>query len=267
MIAYALFSHPSMELDVGELGAFGSILNIMFSSKESLIDDISVVLKASFHSWKDQVKKRLEEGIDCFSDKPKDMRPVSRWGDPKEVNDEDVINISYGGGLHYLLSFLQGREKGYKLEDSGNGLGIQVSPVKHKESSKVNEIENPYIRYSSIDYSLRHGRKFFDTPVLMRAKINARFLRAVNNNYEAGLPADSVPHLSDVKIEEIFTSSPCTKALFQPVFDNILLTLDRDHSGLFERIRGLVEKFISSRDINEYGDKPQRLTHTTNKIF
>ncbi len=126
-----------------------------------------------------------------MSDARKDVFPYHKHvgKDP-----EEYVEISHGGGVRYLKSFMRGKSSGYDLERHA-GKGIQVTP--HEKELDSN------IKSRGSAYASRAAARHFDDPVLMTAKIKRKHLLAANNKYEAGLTADKIKKLKDIKIKRL----------------------------------------------------------------
>jgi hypothetical protein len=105
---------------------------------------------------------------------------------------EEDIFIIHGGGLNYILNFLEGREEGYNLEDVGKG--IQVVPVSSKEAVPDETLAR------SITYAKTRSQAHWDLAAILTAKIPAKFLKFAPNNYEAGFPTMFFSKMSHITI-------------------------------------------------------------------
>jgi hypothetical protein len=125
-----------------------------------------------------------------------DVKSTGHWGSDaaKPVDPDEMVTLIHGGGQRAVNDFLAGKWHGYKLEDRGRGL--QVHPVLDKHLP-IDENIGARARYYAQHGSIRH----LDQPVVLTARVPARYLDRAVNGYEAGLRSEAVQHLQDVKVE------------------------------------------------------------------
>lgn len=128
----------------------------------------------SFHS-KESKKEECRKGI------------VQEGSELFKEKGEEYTGVCHGGGYRHLTDFLAGKTPGYQLE--GGGLGIQVGV-----GPQFNERDTFYA-----------GRAYrnFDTPGILTARIQYKYLEPAPNTYEAGLTSANVKYLEDVKVEKL----------------------------------------------------------------
>jgi hypothetical protein len=175
-----------------------------FHTRETPIEKLAdLAKKAGRLQHKVPAKYQYSDGrnlLQKLKSKNMNRRLSSRKGDMLpyhkhvEKDPEEYINISHGGGIRYLKKFMRGKSKGYELERRA-GKGIQVTPHEKDISDSITS-RGP-------DYASRASARHFDDPVLMTAKIKRKHLMAANNKYEAGLTADKIKKLKDIKIKKL----------------------------------------------------------------
>ncbi len=108
-------------------------------------------------------------------------------GIPWSESDE-MIKVVHGGGYNFINDFINGNNKGYRLERGGKGL--QVHPIRDVHESIAARVSM---------YANRGATYNFDVPAVLTAMVKASDLEKSNNDYEAGI----IDHASliDVKIE------------------------------------------------------------------
>jgi|GEM_PF-5047590 hypothetical protein len=108
---------------------------------------------------------------------------------PSFGDSDELIDISHGGGRHFLQAFLKGGHIGYATEAGGQGIFVTTDSKK---------------RIRDINYAVRTPLAHFDDPVIMTAKIAKRHLLQVNHNsYEAVLSQRSIQHLQNIEIKNL----------------------------------------------------------------
>lgn len=124
---------------------------------------------------------------------------------------DQKIRISHGGGYFHILEFLASQREGYKF-GSESGYGIYVSPG------------NSTRDYS---YANRNSQRHFDYPARLVAEIHIKHLHEATNSYEACLRAPYVEQLENISVEYLgfkwqydpFHPASNTQPLIE-VFDN-----------------------------------------------
>ena len=131
--------------------------------------------------------------------------PDARWMDSsaalesEKVTDENqLIDISHGGGRYFVKKFLSSATSGYHLEQSG-GIGIQVHP--HRHIIVTGGLTYGDCKKREIDRYSKNSLFYLDLPVRLTAKIAAKHLQAANNFSEAGLSPKAVSELVTPKIQ------------------------------------------------------------------
>ena len=140
--------------------------------------------------------------------------PNVRWMDQKSktimaIDENQLIDISHGGGRYNLKKFLNGQISGYPLERCSD-TGIQVHPHYNSVDGfnyKDTELYKGLKRREIEEYSLTSLR-FLDLPARLTAKIPAKHMIAANNVYECGITASSVSELVEPKITVLNRSLP-----------------------------------------------------------
>ena len=129
--------------------------------------------------------------------------PDARWMDlrapleSEKVTDENqLIDISHGGGRYFLKQFLCSATSGYRLE-RGGGVGIQV----HPHIIVTGNVTYGYCKKREIDCYSKSSLFYLDLPVRLTAKIAAKHLLAANNYSEAGISHSAVGELITPKIQ------------------------------------------------------------------
>lgn len=112
-----------------------------------------------------------------------------KYWNAEKIKPEDNIQISHGGGFFHIIEFLQGHSLGYRLENQ-DGRGIQVSTMSH-ERDKL--------------YALRACNNYIDYPARISATIEAQYLDAAPNLYEAGLRAEYIDKLKEIVVTRLDT--------------------------------------------------------------
>lgn len=116
-----------------------------------------------------------------------------RWK-KSTTNPEALIEFSHGGGFFYILKFLKGETRGYRLERAGTG--IQVSPQT--------------LAHSRDEFYSGKAYRHFDYPARFSARIKAKYLDSANNGYEAGLRPEFIEFLEDITIKRFDTGATYT---------------------------------------------------------
>lgn len=158
----------------------GSVIYAIMN-KDFALQDISVLIKIAFHDIRQWTIEGYYFSQQLPSAIPYQSRPKS-WGD----DPEKIVPIKHGGGLFFLMDFLTGREKGYKLERIGHG--IQVAPV-HLDRESF--------------YAARGIYRSMDIPVLLEGSIAAKYLDSAPNGYEAGLRPCFLPYLENCTLQPL----------------------------------------------------------------
>ena len=118
----------------------------------------------------------------------KDSIPTSiPYSKRREIPEETLINASHYGGWRYIIGFMSGQQKGYNLERGGHG--IQV-----------------FSYYTGMnDYATVATKAQFDSPAALTFKIQAQYLEAAHNKYEAGLKPEHRDKISDIELKNLKT--------------------------------------------------------------
>lgn len=142
-----------------------------------------------------QVRLGINPDVDNYAERTEEFykNNPEQWIDP-----DQWIEITHGGGELHIRGFLDGETTaGYPLERGG--IGLQVSPKSRETESR-----------SILDYAPK-AASYFDRGAVLSAKIQAKYLKAAPNLYEAGLPASSIGHLKDIKMTVLSTGHVWTK--------------------------------------------------------
>lgn len=110
-----------------------------------------------------------------------------------------TIEIVHGGGLRYILDFLNGVTEGYPLEGASGAarpLGIQVHPLYEGTKQDWQAFVDRSKNYAMSRGPLEH----LDFPVILRASVPTACLEVADNPYEAGLRSCFRKCLRDVTI-------------------------------------------------------------------
>jgi len=156
------------------------ILKILLHNEIAERSDIIHVFEQAVHGYRECLAQRL-----YFPHKQLETKWTQSWSEKYGYKKSDeIIEVKHGGGYFFLQDFLEGKHKGYKLENSG--LGIQVAPI-HRNRERF--------------YAYRTSPSYFDLPAQLTGRIAAGQLHSANNDYEAGLYHDRIEHLKDVTVE------------------------------------------------------------------
>jgi len=123
------------------------------------------------------------------------------------------VYISHGGGLFYILQFLLKESKGYESATEFVGQGIFVSP-RTKEGGDTTLYPFYANRYPN----------HFDIPAVLTARIEAQYLDAVPNNYEAILRSSDIKYLKQISI----SLTSCEINIFAPNSDFAIFLLPQN---------------------------------------
>jgi hypothetical protein len=111
---------------------------------------------------------------------------------------QNVLYATHGGGLRYILSFLQGVEKGYAMAVSGQE-AIYVSPSKDPFldiNSKVKKFNKRDIYYANKTPYWEH----LDIPAVLKFKTEKRHLKQENRGYEACLTSENISNIKEIEL-------------------------------------------------------------------
>ncbi len=118
--------------------------------------------------------------------------PKPSFSQAANVPEDTEYPITHGGGLQYIQDYLQGKEKGYRLEnDDRKGLQVHRDEVLH----------GPAMTHRPASYANRAASINFDQPAILRAKIKAKHLITANNRYENAIT--SPEHLIDPQVTRV----------------------------------------------------------------
>jgi len=151
-----------------------------------------LIKKNAREQAKEQTKEPLKTGGPELISSDKDEVDASRkWiiaqlEDDKVVDGDMLVNISHGGGMHYLNKFLKKKVEGYRLE-VGKVKGLQVHTSEGMKSREV-------------DSYAPHALEFLDMPARFTAQIPAKFLMAADNTYEAAITSNEIDELINTSI-------------------------------------------------------------------
>lgn len=139
--------------------------------------------------------------------------PNVRWMDQesekiKAIDENQLIDISHGGGRYYLKKFLNGQASGYPLEQcSYTGIQVHVhfslvDGLTYEETGLCIDNKKSEIEYSQTSLS------FLDLPARLTAKTPAKYMIAARNFHEGGIPTSSVSELVEPEITVLDRSLP-----------------------------------------------------------
>ena len=136
------------------------------------------------------------------------------------VYSNTVCQCIHGGGARLLKLILTGKHPGYNSENANdNGKyakGIQVHPdLKHPADYG----EDPIDRSKQV-YSPR-SEYYFDTPSLLFFRIEARYLDAQQNDYEASIRSEFLEHATDFRLENLVTGEVLQGATLKDIREAI----------------------------------------------
>jgi hypothetical protein len=156
-----------------------SSANVVFA--RHLIDSMLPTIKLISKGYQHKLQQTTEYPMDNYP----------KWvANYANLDPEQLIKITHGGGYVFIHNFLEGKNIGYRLEKGG--LGLQVSP--HLSGSEDFIINREIKTYAP------RATCFLDRPARFEAQIAAKYLLAANNNYEAAIDSTVVKHLQDIKI-------------------------------------------------------------------
>ncbi len=144
----------------------------------------------------DLIKSVLEKAIAEFpaQDSTPSDQTFATWAEVYKENPEDLVKVTWGGGLHFLNKFLNCTHTGYAKEAGGRGMFFTV----HYDGSEGG------IFGRDKDYALRNCFKYFDQPATIEAFVPKGKLKSVNHNkYEAVLLPEDVSTLVNRKITDL----------------------------------------------------------------
>jgi hypothetical protein len=153
--------------------------NLVFA--RHLIDSMLPIIKLMSKGYQHQIQQTTEYSMENY---PKWVANYSNL-DPNQL-----IKITHGGGYIFIHNFLEGKNIGYRLEKGG--LGLQVSP--HLLGSEDFIINREIKTYAP------RATYFLDRPARFEAQIAVKYLLAANNDYEAAIDSTVIKHLQNIKI-------------------------------------------------------------------
>lgn len=145
----------------------------------------------------DNIFNQCKEGCTYQQQSQASTREIQRqklpcWMENSEdLNPDDLIKISHGGGYFFIERFLQGNHPGYNLEIQC-GLGIHVSPYLHPDCKKT-------IIAKAKKYMI-NAPAYLDRPARLEAEIPVKYLIRVKNAYEAAINTECLKYLQNVRI-------------------------------------------------------------------
>jgi len=176
-LAYSLFKgisplHQNIHMTI--------LQNILYAKNPDPTDIASVLLRA---------QEELLNNPTAPSSNASPKTAFPSWDQGKNnIGPDTLIEVSHGGGERFLKDFFDGQNEGYAQEAGSRGIFVTVH---HPDFSSAAH------RSRDMDYATRTPLQHFDTPVVFRAKIPARYLRQVNHNsYEAVLMREDAHHLA-----------------------------------------------------------------------
>lgn len=174
---------------------------------------------------------------------PQVKRRMWRKDNPKQVpvRLDASLKFIHGGGAMYIDRLLAGKVSGYSLEilpheeayrsDIRNSiLGIQVTTLCFQQQMSSQSDLRAW------QYAEKAMRYFFDYPCCFYGEIEAQYLDAAPNEYEAGIRNINLKHIKNPKIY-----------IFAPeIKDQDFLSANLKH--LFDPTKGIEIKIVSCRN-------------------
>lgn len=179
-IAYKIFAGTNFVKR--DLSSNYRILWMIFFSLDPRPEDVASVL---FRTYEDFLNDKKEEA----------SLPSEREFQVL-AESEEMIPVSYGGGMRFFQVFSEGKHPGYANEAGGKGLFVTI---------QTEDISRSY-KERDWSYAERTPLQHFDEPFTLKGEIPAKYLHRVNHNaYEAVIFAENISHL---KITETEVSPP-----------------------------------------------------------
>ncbi len=185
------------------------------------IEERCEYINTSPSTFFEEKDNRINSILKNFTTFDKNFTSFAAFGEHEE------ISLLHGGGVEYILDFLNGRNPGYELESSYQvegkeqyPFGIQVHPYIGREKD--------IIIGRTLHYALNRSPRRMDYPAIFKAKINRKFLEAAPGQGEAGVRQISVPYLKDVEI--LLIGSP----EFEMAYKKMVPKGGRAHKGNLE---------------------------------
>jgi hypothetical protein len=177
-IAYEVFA--GTEFVRKELSYHYKVLWMIFFTNNSFPEDVASVLLRTYE--------------DFLVSKEEPTSQSSEREFPVLAENEEMISVSYGGGVKFFQVFCEGNHQGYANEADGRGMFVTIHPL---------GVSNSY-NQRDWQYAQRTPLLHFDEPFTLKGEIPAKYLHRVNHNsYEAVIFAKDVSHLKVLKKEEI----------------------------------------------------------------
>ncbi|WP_163370590.1 hypothetical protein [Endozoicomonas acroporae] len=148
--------------------------------------------------------------------KPPETQEETDWDDTYErwvdkisetgmvLDENQLIDISHGGGRYYLKKFLNGQTSGY-FHGKCSPIGIQVHPHYTLFDGLNNDKD---IKRREIEVYSQTSLKFLDLPAQLTAKIPAKHVITGTFGYEGIIKASSVSELVEPEITVLNRSLP-----------------------------------------------------------
>ena len=106
------------------------------------------------------------------------------------ADENQLIDISHGGGRYYLNKFLKREVSGYRLE-RGCDTGIQVHPY----MGEMSILTDAEIKIREMQVYSQKSLQYLDLPARLTAKIPVKHVIAARNPYEGAIAASSIDKL------------------------------------------------------------------------
>lgn len=152
------------------------VLWMIFFTSDPLPEDVASVL---FRTYEDFLNDKYE------ADSSSTDHEFAIFGE-----SEEMIPVSYGGGMRFFQVFQEGKHQGYANEAGGKGLFVTIQTL---------DIPSRY-KKRDWSYATRTPLQHFDEPFTFKGEIPAKYLHRVNHNaYEAVIFSENVGHLKIIE--------------------------------------------------------------------
>jgi len=154
------------------------VLWMIFFTREPLPEDVASVLFRTYE--------------DFLNDKNKAVSSSSNREFAVFDKSEEMIPVSYGGGMRFFQVFQEGKHQGYASEAGGKGLFVTI---------QMPDIPSSY-KERDWSYATRTPLQHFDEPFTFKGEIPAKYLHRVNHNaYEAVIFVENIGHLKIIETQ------------------------------------------------------------------
>lgn len=197
-------------LDIAFFGYYKHLMSNDDQSSSKACRVIGAVLINELDSYLKQIKPPKSQHKAGLSE------PNLRWMDyisssehGVAIDENQLIDISHGGGQYYLKKFLNGEVNGYKLE-RGSDTGLQIHPYMAELVGRVCLSRDIIKNRQRAVYSER-SLQYLDLPARLTAKIPVKHVIAARSLYEAAILPCSVCELVTPEITS-FDDTPPSEA-------------------------------------------------------